>query len=654
VRYWIYWNDLVQGPFEVGELSALKAFTADLPVCEEEGQEWIPAAAVTELLPFFQPVESLAAPSSLPPPPPPPPPSQPPSLVPLQGEFFKEASSQQALFDLNGSKNYSYTPVEDAAPAPEVTPEPFHTPFRFIAVNVPPLIEIPELPPPVWPKPERPPIPIPEPEIPYSPEPELGILEPEDNTVAEPEAPAVSPEPVIEKIIKPLPLETPPPEPVKPASLAPAPTPPPAVVPEPVSPKVMKPVPLARSEIIRRQRQERLAAAPPPVTPSFDLPPAPQEHVRLWPWMAGVMCVLVAGASVFYLRMNRSPIAIEESAPVKMEEPVPSAPEPEPSAPAAVPVEPPPLPPPEAVKPVKKAVVKPAPKLKPKPKPSPKPKPVPVAAQPEPSAAEILPVLETPPEPIVEPPAAAPAPVPAPAAAPALVPEPVLPPSPAAAPPEPNVSAPAPEPVSPWKGREQDAIAQVLKTKIYGGKRTIGENAKMILNQTHEKELLHAAETGQRLYLPDKISWSELQEEGARFRVYLTFVAWQANGERVQARSDAFLVDLEKKTVAPADDNTRHDFYDPAAMPQHQQNPKAGDIDSILSAIDTLNRQKVSAVVLKSSRRGKDEQKAQQAAMQTAENKLQRTVVYFRTKYAEKTLQNVAKAYAFEAALKGK
>src|SRR5262249_18412487 len=54
VRYWIYWNDRVQGPFETEELRSLRAFTPELPVCEEDRQEWSPAAAITELLPYFQ------------------------------------------------------------------------------------------------------------------------------------------------------------------------------------------------------------------------------------------------------------------------------------------------------------------------------------------------------------------------------------------------------------------------------------------------------------------------------------------------------------------------------------------------------------------------------------------------------------------------
>ena len=143
VRYWIYWNDLVQGPFEVEELRTLRAFTADLPVCEENQQDWTPAAAIPELLPYFQPqVEAYAAASNQPAPVPPPPPPEPPVLSPLQGEFFNESTKQQALFDLNGSKQFMFRPVQDeTVRPPEATLPPFTSPFRFFAITLTPAVE---------------------------------------------------------------------------------------------------------------------------------------------------------------------------------------------------------------------------------------------------------------------------------------------------------------------------------------------------------------------------------------------------------------------------------------------------------------------------------------------------------------------------------
>jgi hypothetical protein len=208
--------------------------------------------------------------------------------------------------------------------------------------------------------------------------------------------------------------------------------------------------------------------------------------------------------------------------------------------------------------------------------------------------------------------------------------------------------------MDPWRGKEQQAIAMALQQKIYTGKRTVGINATLMLEDMHEKELLHAGDTGERLYLPDKIEWTALHEEGPHYRVYLNFMAWQANGERIQARSDQFAVDLQKKTVTPEDESTRHDFFDSTNILHHQHNPKADDIESVLSAVDLVNRQKVRAVILKSDKKDKDEQKNIQIALQAAEAKFERMVVYFRTKYAERTLQNVGKAYLFPGLLKGK
>jgi hypothetical protein len=166
--------------------------------------------------------------------------------------------------------------------------------------------------------------------------------------------------------------------------------------------------------------------------------------------------------------------------------------------------------------------------------------------------------------------------------------------------------------------------------------------------------LLHAADTGERLFLPDKITWSALREEGSRYRVYLNFLAWQPNGERLQAQSNQFIVDLEKKTVQSADETTRQKFFEAANQMQFAPaSSKAADIEALLGGVDALNKQKLHAVIMKSDKQ-KDEKKKSEAALKAAEDKLLRQIVYFRTKYAEKTLQNVGKAYLFSDALKGK
>ena len=126
----------------------------------------------------------------------------------------------------------------------------------------------------------------------------------------------------------------------------------------------------------------------------------------------------------------------------------------------------------------------------------------------------------------------------------------------------------------------------------------------------------------------------------------------QANGERILARSDQFSVDLKTKEVTPLDDGTKHDFYDPAAMVTFVHSAKAGDIQTVLDGVDLVNKHKMRAVIMKASKQ-KEEKKKIQAELQAATNKLQKQLAYFRTKYAEKTLQKIGTAYEFSQVLKG-
>ena len=50
MRYWIWWNDLIQGPFELDELISLRAFSEDLLVCMEDREEWLPAGRIADLV----------------------------------------------------------------------------------------------------------------------------------------------------------------------------------------------------------------------------------------------------------------------------------------------------------------------------------------------------------------------------------------------------------------------------------------------------------------------------------------------------------------------------------------------------------------------------------------------------------------------------
>jgi len=218
-------------------------------------------------------------------------------------------------------------------------------------------------------------------------------------------------------------------------------------------------------------------------------------------------------------------------------------------------------------------------------------------------------------------------------------------------------SPPAPTPVEaapdPWKGKQNEAITLVMNKTLPKSKITIGQQAKALLQQMHEKELIHAAETGERLYLPDKMVSTALQEEGSHFRVYLNFMASQANGERVQARSYQFLVDLQAKTVRTEDASTQQDLLSQPAELTFKHNPMATDIDSILGGVDTFNKHKMQLMIVKKNRRNRQERTKMEAALEAAQTKIKRAVIYFRRTYAEKALQNIANAYQFSELLKG-
>ncbi len=203
-----------------------------------------------------------------------------------------------------------------------------------------------------------------------------------------------------------------------------------------------------------------------------------------------------------------------------------------------------------------------------------------------------------------------------------------------------------------WANRQNDAIQGVMAHKIRVIKTTVGELAKAMIEEMHQKELLHAADTGERLYLPDKIVWSALREEGVLYRVYLNFSGLQATGERVQVRSYTFRTDLKAKSVISDDAAARQDFLEATTAYRRKHELMADDIDSVLSAVDLYNKQKMHAIIIKDGRKNKDQRKNIQLALDAAKGKVRRSVLYFRTKYPEKALQNVAKAYNFTELLK--
>jgi streptogramin lyase len=867
VRYWIYWNDLVQGPFEPGELASLRAFTTDLMVCEETNQDWTPAAAVSELLPYFNvdfhPVLTATSP--------PPPPPQPPTLIPLQGEFQMESLGQPSLFDLNGSKNYRFRPVQENAEVVDPTLPPITTPFHFAPFYaprppdaptpaVPPPTEAPDFSPRQVMYPMQPP-PLPAREIlpAYVEEPESTVIEPDipvepppvippaleiirvpetvqEETLTLPEIPV----PVIESPLAktfgipdflPVPIEIPKETPkpriwpwviggwlvlgligltfffrIKPGHLKPTSRTLPTQPTEPTQPtqpvetvnsvKSVISVPVVKSiwmPMAQKAVQGELPAAP--VSIAFDkqgqMWVSDRANNRLQMARAEDAASLSAqpalrlqtvgndGSSSEQLKApagvvidRHGEIWIADQANDQLQVYKPAARQwtkvghsgnasGEFKAPAGLAVDRQgaiwvtdrgndrlqvhdpdtqewssvggsgsgagEFKSPTGITVDKQGRVWVADQGNDRIQvynpltrqwraigshgraagqfnaphsiavdakgrvwvtergnhrvqvynPNTKrwtivgkkgrkagefqaPAGIALDAQGRVWVADTgnhrLQVAEG----LAAAPLsggmlvknAAPAVAVVPIPNPAPEPEKILP-VPAAPAPVVATAAHKESGKDKWHGREQEAIDHAMKTRIYGGKRTIGANAQIILDSMHDKELLHAAENGERLYLPDKLTWAALREDGARYRVYLNYQAWDVSGGRVLSRSDQFAVNLQAKSVDALDDVTRHDFYDAAAIPTYQRSAKATDIQTLLDGVDLVNKHKLRAMILKSNP-GKDEQKKMQAEMQAADEKLQREVVYFRTKYAEKTLQNIAKAYAWTTILKGK
>ncbi len=534
MRYWIWWNDLVQGPFEAFELSALAAFSEELLVCLDGRTDWLPAGRIADLSPAL---ESWKAKQNFPPPPPPPPPSQPPRTVPLQGEFFSTPPEQKFLFEPPGENKgpFDYVPLTTDSLEEWVAPA-VSMPIRFVAKNTNTLtVPTPEA---LIQKPDLP-------EWEYVPEPMRDSI-PEPETIIDVEFP--------------------------PAKVEPTPT-----------VQAQTKISLEAAAPPREQLYERMAD-----TPQAALPP---HSISLWPWVLGLAALtalaLFGGSKWADYSTSRAAIALSAARTVRH---IPKPPIPQVVNNVV----------PKTVKAIKQRI-------------QPKIKPLPVHHEAPPLAA-VPPKVDSAREP-------------------------------------PRVEGPSPTSSTddPWKDRQQEAIDVVMKSKILSGKLTIGTLAETILEQMHDKELLHAMETGERLYLPDKMNWSALREEGARYRVYLNFSALQAGGMRVQTRSYPFVIDLIDKQVRTDDAGTQGDFLSATEMPNRGRQDAAKDMDNILGGVDGWNKQKLRAMVVRGS---KTERKASEKTIQEAREKVRKSIVYFRTKYPESALQNGAKAYSFAELLK--
>ncbi len=561
VRYWIWWNDLPQGPFEIDELTSLNAFCEDMLVCMEGRLEWIPAGRVADL---SSAIEQVRAKRTAPKAPPPSPPRRPPIATPLQGEFFGEAPAQQYLLKPDDQERgpYAFYPVtsepsEDgwAYRYPGVT-MPIH--FARQPSAAPAVLDLPH----PAPAPERITV-VPVPIIKESPAPKIA---------------EVQPVPKKENLKTPIPLSV-----VE-------------TTPEP-----------------RAVQESPVFVLPPSQAPTFDEPRPQEKRIRWALWvLTPVLALGALGGLAYYMDRATSEEAIEETLRER---------ETRPPIPAVIPTVP--APPPSPTKKAAPVVVRPSQK---------------------PRKATARKVKAVPPPPVkTATPVSAPA-VQAPVVAPA--------------PPLPGVAASPPveeAKVAPdlWAERQNDAIETVMNKSIPGSKTSIKAQARAMLDAMHQRELLHAAKTGERLYLPDKISWAALREEGSQYRVYLNFMAWQAGGERVQARSYQFRVDLKNKNIRPEDASTFQDLFQPSPDLNLKHDPMALDIESILGGVDHFNKQRMRAIIVKNSRKNKTEYSDIMSSLSAAKDKIHRAAAFFRKTYSDEALRNVAKAYQFTELLKG-
>jgi len=627
MRYWIHWNDLVQGPFELEELVSLKAFSEELPVCMEDRDDWVPARLVADLSPALEQMRSTRIPSL---PPPPPPKGRPRASAPtLQGEFFGEPQGQMHMFDLGDRMEgpQAYVRVEEDFIPPGTQSVFFTTPIHF--THAPQIIVRTVVAEPPPPAPVRTvPVPPPPPPVAFVPPP---IETPKPVLPVETIRP-VEPPPVASPIREPIRFfQAPKIAEIRPPIITESAVPAEIPVPETIdtADDVKPAIPLE----LAPDAAEPLRATP---LPDFspEIAKTPAVNLRVIGWALGIACALLVimygGYSLFDYMSSRS--AIEAAR--KEVQSTPVAP--------AVPV---------PVKPV--AVVEPVPEPR---KTAPKKKISPVAptkkaeqkAKAKPAPVVVKPVAVAPPPP--------PAPEPEPISPAAVMPgvsAPAAVKPPEAAKPASSASSPAAVPAfDPWIGRHNDAIAIVTEKKVAAGKQSIGSRARIMLEEMHDKELLHAADTGERLYEPDKVTWSALREEGSRYRVYLNFSALQVNGERVQTRSYQFQANLASRDATTDDVAARKDFLEATTMLTHARNPRAKDIENMISGVDLLNKHKMRAIIVRNTRKNTKELKDIEAAVTAAEAKLQRSIAYFRSQYNDKMLMNVAKAYGFSALVK--
>jgi hypothetical protein len=658
MRYWIYWNDLIQGPFELEELSALKALSEELPVCLEDRTDWIPACRIADLAPIIEQMRS----ARMPPPLPPPPPSGHPMRSVLQGELFTDPPEQETLFPESETPKGPFALSEQEAQmrADLYSNVRLTAPFRFESIHV---------------------LSHPEPIMLYSAPAVNRMPSPLTKQSAVPDIQDAAPELSTRTHI---PLEIYPDIPEVSSTAEPALTGLPSLDLEPSSNSNIRLVAWIAGILIGCMLLGSIGFK------LFDLSTSRSaiEEVRRHPTVNAPIVAPVIPAPSLKVSAAGNPVThfFHWLKSKVSQAPQTAAAKPAPVTPLAAPIAASPVLTPRnndvsyAAHPIKKSAhaAHADKKLR---KAAKRAKVVPVLMPKVPPIASVPVATSAPTEPtsnaaaaprdkssskksmfkkiggLFKPRAAAVVPaasIPTPASAPITFTPLATPPSTAAghAPMSGLPEASAPGTPDPWLGRHNEAITLVMNRKIGATPQTIATRSRIMLEEMHDKELLHAADTGLRLYLPDKIAWNALRESGPMYRVYLNFSALQANGERVQSLSYQFEAELARRVVTSDDPGTQTDFMKPVTALEHKREARASDIENILSAVDHFNKQRMRAVIVKKSRKNRVEDKKIEEAIKTAHERMIRAIVYFRTKYPEVMLQNVAHAYDFEDLLK--
>ena len=103
-----------------------------------------------------------------------------------------------------------------------------------------------------------------------------------------------------------------------------------------------------------------------------------------------------------------------------------------------------------------------------------------------------------------------------------------------------------------WTAQESQAIQQVQRDRIYGGRRTVLRNVDILMQVLRDREYNTAFESGKRIHLYNDLDWSAVQKEGPVYEVRLTFSGGkESDGTARKPLHFAFASDLERGSVSP-------------------------------------------------------------------------------------------------------